>query len=111
MVGGEIMARTKSTSRFFRPTLEVLEERCVLDDASAGYFGINARFLTTPAGTLLNTHLSNIAIGQVEGGRPSKPTLDSASHSDVTPRWVFKVEDSAVANQNTTDHATAVAGV
>jgi hypothetical protein len=52
-------------SKFFRPALEILEERVVLDDTSASLLGVNARFLTTPTGTVLDG--TGVRIGRRKG--------------------------------------------
>jgi len=98
----------------FVPGLEVLEERVVLDDSSAGEFGIMARDLRMADG-IRRLNGANIAIGQIEIGRPGVPGFDNAanSHADVEPTGVYRVNGAATANRadELRPHALAVAGV
>ena len=95
--------------------LEVLEDRVLLDDSSAGISGINARNLTTAGGAALTG--SGLAIGQVEMGRPGDVDIpDNAANrnDDVNPFQGFYREANATPNDYTGvegGHATRVAGV
>src|SRR5262245_65608325 len=93
------------------PRLEVLEERVVLDDTSAGVRGINARAIRTPDQVVLTGE--DVRIGQMEGGRPGKPGFDNTdkSNSEVRPAAVYLGVNNAVADQNVNNHAETVAGV
>jgi subtilisin family serine protease len=78
-------------------------------DLSIGQFGINAAPLQAAPLALKGM---NIAIGQVEPGRPGMEGVDSPAnrHDDVDPVGVFRFNQSA----NTADvrsHAESVAGV
>jgi len=104
--------------RFVLPCLELLEERVVLDDRSAGIRGINSRFLTTVAGMSLtgNSFIDvaggdNVTIGQIEKGRPNDPKIDTISHPDVRPWEVFFRDAPAAPDSNIESHALSVAGV
>lgn len=66
----------------FRPFLELLEERVVPDDNSAGPNGILARGLQFAGGGTLNG--LGIGIGQVEIRRPGKP---NAPIHDAVPQF------------------------
>jgi protocatechuate 3,4-dioxygenase beta subunit len=100
--------------------LEQLEERILLDAASAGnVFGINSRDLITPLGTTLTG--AGVAVGQVEVGRPAMSGLDDPKYlnSAVTPAKVAWVAAPATADtlntkdkdRETGNHAEEVAGV
>jgi len=110
------LARSQRDRHVARPSrrkllLEALEDRVVLDDNSAGPFGINAR-ATGLTG-------QGVHIGQIENGRPglrgAMTDNDQNSHSHVTPAEVFLRDVSPpVWNQDVdTDqfHATKMAGI
>ncbi|MCI0640573.1 MAG: carboxypeptidase regulatory-like domain-containing protein [Gemmataceae bacterium] len=94
---------------FFLPQVESLELRIVLDERTAGLFGINARLLTTPSGVALTG--SDTAIGQVEIGRPNNPLLDAINHRHVRPQGVYYKDGPSFAGRNIRPHALQVAGV
>lgn len=102
--------RRTTTRNDFIPCLERLEDRVVLDDRSAGFYGVNARFLTTPGGTLLTA--AGISMGQVEPVRPYKLNFDARAHADVQPTQVYRVQMPAGATvPGAHIHPTRVAGV
>src|SRR5262249_34532710 len=91
------------------PVVEQLEDRIVLDGASAGLFGINSQYLTTPSGTLLDG--AGNRIGQVELQRPANPSLDRRFHTAVNPAGVSDIGAPASADSKIERHPTWVAGV
>ncbi len=95
----------------FRPSVEALEDRLVLDNSSADTVGILARGLKRFDGTTVLTG-AGINIGQVEASRPTKPGYDKFfSHPDVTPVDVFKRDLQDIPDGFYGDHANYVAGV
>src|SRR4051812_20357812 len=86
------------------PRLEVLEDRIVLDDTSAGLRGINARSIQTPDRVVLTGE--GAVIGQLESGRPGRPGFDNVANenTDVRPTAVYRGVNNAVANQDVNDH-------
>ncbi|MCI0640779.1 MAG: S8 family serine peptidase [Gemmataceae bacterium] len=111
------MSLRRNSLKRFRPVLETLEDRLVLDDTSAGLNGILARGLTTYGGFPL-TGVA-IGIGQVEPGRPGKPnapindSVPNFAHNDVVPAAVFRQAQNPTQNSpaEIDGHAERVAGV
>jgi hypothetical protein len=106
------MRKKRNTSRFFVPCVEELEQRFVMDAFANGYFGINARLIPMPSGTLWLTGTS-VAIGQVENERPVT-SRDNFVHPDVIPTGIL-YRDRAVTPRITrvtvdVQHAERVAG-
>jgi hypothetical protein len=99
--------------RPYRPVLEQLEKRIVLDDHSVGPQGIDARGLTLFGGGALDG--SGVSIGEVDLERPGKPGFDKAElvNADVKPTQVYFQNGPAKANdaQQIHVHAERVAGV
>src|SRR4051794_2756854 len=104
-------AEARRTPASVVPRLQVLEDRVVLDDTSAGIRGINARNIQTPDRVVLTG--KDVAIGQLESGRPGKPGFDNANRSnhEVRPAAVYRGANNAVANEDVNNHAETVAGV
>lgn len=116
----------------FTPTLQEMEERCVLDAKSISAAGINLAlgtpavrpplFRTLPTSPVYDG--AGVTIGQVEFNRPGLPGFDDKSHvnSSVVPHKVFLFDGAVAKNQHVLDpkakatdpdgsHATAVASV
>src|SRR5262249_21734497 len=92
----------------FRPQLESLEARVVLDDNALGPNGIYASDLHK-----LGLTGSGVSIGQVEADRPAVPGIDADANPVIKPTQTFvkATLPAKISNDGIEEHPQIVAGI